>query len=86
MYILKIWIQGIFHNMPQILIKISKKEDTILFHSLMGTYSHLAWVRTEIPEQDIISVTPTEDMLNDTLLVLDNLRLEIDFNIIEISE
>jgi len=72
--------------MPQILIKISKKEDTILFHSLMGTYSHLAWVRTEIPEQDIISVTPTEDMLNDTLLVLDNLRLEIDFNIIEISE
>lgn len=72
--------------MPQILIKISKKEDTILFHSLMGTYSHLAWVRTEIPEQDIISVTPTEDMLNDTLLVLDNLRQEIDFNIIEISE
>ena len=86
MYILKIWIQGIFHHMPQILIKISNKEDTILFHSLMGTYSHLAWVRTEIPEQDIISVTPTEDMLNDTLLVLDNLRQEIDFNIIEISE
>ncbi len=72
--------------MPQILIKISNKEDTILFHSLMGTYSHLAWVRTEIPEQDIISVTPTEDMLNDTLVVLDNLRQEIDFNIIEISE
>lgn len=72
--------------MPQILIKISKKEDTILFHSLMGTYSHLAWVRTEIPEKDIISVTPTEDMLKDTLLVLDNLRQEIDFNIIEISE
>ena len=72
--------------MPQILIKISNKEDTILFHSLLGTYSNLAWVRTEIPEQDIISVTPTEDMLNDTLLVLDNLRQEIDFNIIEISE
>jgi gamma-glutamylcysteine synthetase len=72
--------------MPQILIKISKKEDTILFHSLMGTYSHLAWVRTEIPEEDIISVTPTDDMLNDTLEVLDNLKEEVDFKIIEITK
>jgi len=72
--------------MPQILIKISKKEDTILFHSLMGTYSHLAWVRTEIPEEDIISVTPTDDMLNETLEVLDNLKEEVDFKIIEITK
>lgn len=72
--------------MPKILIKISNKEDTILFHSLMGTYSHLAWVRTEIPEQVIISVTPTDDMLGDTLIVLNNMKQEIDFNIIEISE
>ena len=70
--------------MPKILIKISKKEDTVLFHSLMGTYSHLAWVRTEIPEEDIVSVTPTDDMLSDTLLVLDNLKEEIDYSIIKI--
>jgi len=58
--------------MPQILIKIKNKSDTVIFHSLLGTYSHLAWVRTEIPEEDIISVTPTGDMLNDTLEVLAN--------------
>ena len=70
--------------MPKIFVKISKKEDTVLFHSLMGTYSHLAWVRTEIPDDDIVSVTPTEDMLNDTLLVLEALREEIDYSIIKI--
>ena len=71
--------------MPQILIKIKNKSDTVIFHSLLGTYSHLAWVRTEIPEQDIISVTPTEDMLNDTLQVLENLKDEIEFEILEIK-
>ena len=71
--------------MPTILIKISKKEDTVLFHSLMGTYSHLAWVRTEIPEDNIVSVTPTYDMMSDTLLVLDNLKEEIEYEIIEIK-
>ncbi len=71
--------------MPQILIKIKNKSDTVIFHSLLGTYSHLAWVRTEIPEEDIISVTPTGDMLNDTLEVLENLKDEIEFEILEIK-
>jgi len=72
--------------MPQILIKIKNKRDTVIFHSLMGTYSHLAWVRTEIPEEDIISVTPTDDMLKDTLEVLENLQDEIEFEILEIKK
>jgi hypothetical protein len=72
--------------MPQILIKIKNKSDTVTFHSLLGTYSHIALVRTEIPEQDIISVTPTGDMLNDTLHVLENLKDEIEFEILEIKK
>lgn len=72
--------------MPQIMIKIRRKEDTVLFHSLMGTYSHLAWVRTEIPDEDIISVTPTKDMLDDTLSVLNGLKEEICFDIVDIID
>ncbi len=72
--------------MPKILIKIGKKGETVLFHSLMGTYSHLAWVRTEVPADDIASVTTTDDMLADTLEVLENLKQEIDFRIIKISK
>ncbi len=72
--------------MPQILIKINNKSDTVIFHSLMGTYSHLGWVRTEVPDEDIISVTPTNDMLGDTMQVLENLKDEINFEILEIKE
>ncbi|NIP38340.1 MAG: DUF4911 domain-containing protein [Candidatus Dadabacteria bacterium] len=72
--------------MPQILIKIQNKSDTVIFHSLLGTYSHLAWVRTEVPDEDIISVTPTDDMLGDTLQVLENLKDEINFELLEIKE
>ncbi|NIX14322.1 MAG: hypothetical protein GWN11_00160 [Candidatus Dadabacteria bacterium] len=71
--------------MPQILIKINNKSDTVIFHSLLGTYSHLAWVRTEIPDQDIISVTPTDDMLAETMQVLDNLKQEIGFEVLEVK-
>ncbi|HSG30909.1 MAG TPA: hypothetical protein VLB82_05120 [Thermodesulfobacteriota bacterium] len=71
--------------MPQILIKIKNKSDTVIFHSLLGTYSHLAWVRTEIPDQDIISVTPTDDMLEETMQVLDNLKQEIEFEVLEVK-
>ncbi len=52
----------------------------------MGTYPHLAWVRTEVPDEDIISVTPTEDMLYDTIQVLENLKDEIKFEILELKE
>ncbi len=72
--------------MPQILIKIKNKSDTVIFHSLLGTYSHLAWVRTEVPDEDIISITPTDDMLGDTLQVLENLKDEINFELLEIKE
>lgn len=72
--------------MPQIFIKIKNKSDTIIFHSLMGTYSHLAWVRTEIPDEDIISVTPTEGMLEDTLQVLNDLGSQIQFDILDIKK
>ncbi|NIT13608.1 MAG: hypothetical protein GTN99_05015 [Candidatus Dadabacteria bacterium] len=68
------------------MIKINNKSDTVIFHSLMGTYSHLGWVRTEVPDEDIISVTPTNDMLGDTMQVLENLKDEINFEILEIKE
>jgi len=71
--------------MPKILIKIKNKKDTVIFHSLLGTYSHIGWVRTEIPDEDIISVTPTDDMLDDAMQVLNKLGEEIDFELMEIK-
>ena len=65
--------------MPTIFIKLKNNSETVYFQSILGTYSHIAWVRTEDPESGIIMVIPTEDLFQETRNILERLKKEIEF-------
>ncbi len=65
--------------MPNIYIKLKNISETVYFQSIMGTYSHLAWVRTEDPVNGIMQITPTEDQEEQVREILGYLRKEIEF-------
>jgi hypothetical protein len=65
--------------MPAISIRLKNNSESVYFQSIMGTYSHLAWVRTDDPESGIIQVITTPDLLEETRNVLENLKKEIEF-------
>ncbi len=70
--------------MAAIYIKLKDPSDTVYFQSILGTYSHLAWIRTENAKEGIIKITSTDDLIDETREVLKNLRAEIEFEEIEI--
>ncbi|HXG31651.1 MAG TPA: DUF4911 domain-containing protein [Thermodesulfobacteriota bacterium] len=70
--------------MPTIYVKLNDPGSTVYFQAILGTYSHLAWVRTEDPQNGIIKVIPTEDTIDEVREVLRNLRTEIDFEEVRI--
>ena len=72
--------------MPIIYVKLKDKSETIYFQSILGTYSHLAWIRTENPEEGIIKVIPTEDLIDEAREILQNLKAEIDFEEVHLAE
>jgi hypothetical protein len=45
----------------------------------MGTYSHIAWVRTQDPAKGIMQITPTEDQVDQVMKILGYLKNEIEF-------
>ncbi len=65
--------------MPTIHIKLKNKSETVYFQSLMGTYSHVAWVRTEDPRKEIMKVITTPDLLDEARKILQTLKNEIEF-------
>jgi Domain of unknown function (DUF4911) len=65
--------------MPTIFIKLKNNSETVYFQSILGTYSHIAWVRTEDPESGLIKVIPTEDQLREARNILEILKKEIEF-------
>lgn len=65
--------------MPNIYIKLKNISETVYFQSIMGTYSHIAWVRTEDPENGIMQITPTEDQVDQVKKILQYLKTEIEF-------
>jgi len=69
--------------MPNIYIKLKNKSETVYFQSIMGTYSHIAWVRTQDPENGIMQITPTEDQAAQVIEILGYLRNEIEFEEVE---
>ena len=69
--------------MATIYIKIHDKSDTVYFQSIFGTYTHLAWVRTEDPEQGIIKIITTDDLISEVRNLLENLKKEIEFEELE---
>jgi hypothetical protein len=65
--------------MPTISIKLKNNSESVYFQSIMGTYSHLAWVRTDDPESGIIQVITTPELLEETRNLLERLQKEIVF-------
>ncbi len=61
-------------------IKLKNNSETIYFQSILGTYTHLAWVRTEYPEEGIIKVISTPDTDKAFASILNALREEIEFD------
>jgi len=69
--------------MPTISIKLKNNSESVYFQSIMGTYSHVAWVRTDDPASGIIQVITTPDLLEETRNILERLKKEIEF--VEVS-
>lgn len=65
--------------MPTISIKLRNNSESVYFQSIMGTYAHVAWVRTDDPESGIIQVITTPDLLGETRNILERLKKEIEF-------
>jgi hypothetical protein len=63
-----------------IYIKLKDPSNTIYFQSIIGTYSHLAWTRTEDSKEGLIKVISTNDCINEVRGVLGSLRVEIEFD------
>ncbi len=70
--------------MATIYIKIHDKSETVYVQSIIGTYCHLAWVRTENTEEGIITIISTDDMIGEVKELLRRLREEIQFEEIQI--
>lgn len=65
--------------MPNIFIKLKDPSQTVYFQSIMGTYTHIAWTRTENAEEGIIKVSATDDTISEARSILRELKAEIDF-------
>jgi len=66
--------------MPSIYIKLRYKSQNILLQSLLGTYSHLMWVRTEDPSENIVRIATTDDLLEESKKVLESIADDVEFD------
>lgn len=71
--------------MPVIRIKLKDNSEAVYFQSIMGTYCHLAWVRTDDPDSGVINVIPTPDLWDEARALLSDLRGEIEFEEVKCS-
>ena len=70
--------------MTAIYIRLKDQSDTVYFQSIIGTYCHLAWIRTENAKEGIIKIISTDDLIDEVKRVLENLRTEIEFEEVKI--
>lgn len=69
--------------MTIIYLKLKDKSKNILLQSILGTYSHLMWVRTEDPKEMLVKVITTDDLYEQSLKVLKEIKEEINFNFLD---
>jgi len=72
--------------MPVICIKLKDNSEAVYFQSIMGTYSHLAWVRTDDPESGVIKVITTPDLLEQARELVNDLKSEIELQEVKCPE
>ena len=69
--------------MPNIFIKLHKKSQNVLLQSILGTYSHLMWVRTEDPANNLVKIVTTDDLYEESIKVLKNIRSEVEYEFVK---
>ena len=67
-------------------IKLKDKSKNVLLQSILGTYSHLMWVRMEVPKEQIVKIVSTPDLLEESKKVVASLQSEIEFDFIDYDE
>ncbi len=60
-------------------IRLRHRSDNVKLQSILGTYSHIMWVRTEVPEEMVIKIVTTPDLIDETLAILRRLKEDIEF-------
>lgn len=70
-------------KMSVFFIKLADKSSNVLLQAILGTYGHLMWVRTEVPEEMIVKVITTPELTSETRRVLEALRGEIEFDFVD---
>ena len=69
--------------MPNIFIKLHKKSQNVLLQSILGTYSHLMWVRTEDLENNLVKIVTTDDLYEESINVLMKIRSDVEYEFVE---
>lgn len=69
--------------MPVLYLKLRDRSDNVFLQSILGTYSHLMWVRTEDPENHIVKIITTDDLFYLSLEVLVSVKKEIAFDFLK---
>ena len=64
-------------------IKLADRSSNVLLQSILGTYGHLMWVRTEVPGKNIVKIISTPELASESLEVLNALSGEIEFEYID---
>ena len=77
---------GASGKMSVFFIKLADRSSNVLLQSILGTYGHLMWVRTEIPKEMIVKVITTPGLASETRGVLEALRGEIEFEFVDPPE
>ena len=67
-----------------IYVKLKYPSDTVYFQSITGTYSHLAWTRTEDAKEGLIKIISTNERIDEVKELLRNLKDEIEFEEVKI--
>jgi len=67
-----------------IYVKLKDPSNTVYFQSIIGTYSHLAWTRTEDAKEGLIKIISTNERVDEVKELLRNLKDEIEFEEVKI--
>ncbi len=67
-------------------IKLANRGDNVLVQSILGGYCHLMWVRTENPEDPVVTVFTTGHFEDETGKILRALKKEVDFEFVPPEE
>lgn len=70
-------------SMSIFFIKLADRSSNVHLQSVLGTYGHLMWVRSEVPGEMIVKIVSTPELAGEAEEVLRALRDEIEFEFVD---